>query len=320
MWRVTDILILSAGRRVSLTRLFREAASLHGLSVITADMHPERSSACRDGGNWITLPHVTSPEYAGLLEAYCRENNVKLVVPTIDTELPLLARLKRHFSTFGCTIAVSDGALIEHCADKRKTAALVEPRGLKMPLTMQPDSLTYPLLIKPYDGSLSAGIFVLRSAAELTQSHLDNPRNMFCQYLEPAEFEEFTCDAYFDRDNGLRCVVPRLRIEVRGGEVSKGQAVRNEITTLFREKLDVLPGAIGCLTVQIMRHRTTGEDYLIEINPRFGGGYPLTAGAGAAYHNWLIEEYILGRPVSDFDGWKDGLTMLRYDAEIFVDG
>lgn len=317
---MADILILSAGRRVSLVRLFRGVAAQHGLTVATADMRPALSAACQDNGICIQLPHVAAPDYADLLEDYCKRENVRLVVPTIDTELPYLAALKRRFASFGCCLAVSDLPLVEHCADKRRTADLFEPLGLKMPDLMDKDALHYPLIIKPYDGSLSAGISVLRDPSGLTPSHLNNPRNMFCQYLEPSEFEEFTCDAYFDHTNHIRCVVPRLRIEVRGGEVSKGQSVRNNIVPFLTERLAYLNGAIGCLTIQIMRNKRTAELFLIEINARFGGGYPLTAQTGAAYHQWLIEEYILGQSIRHFSAWQDKLTMLRYDAEVFVDG
>lgn len=317
---MTDILILSAGRRVSLARLFRQAAQQNGLSVATADMRPTMSSACQDGDEWVELPNVRSPSYSQVLEDYCRRSGVQLIVPTIDTELPLLAELKDHFANFGCAIAVADLGLVKHCADKRMTDALFEPMGLKMPDQMELAALSYPVIVKPYDGSLSAGISILRDPAELTQAHLDNPRNMFCQYLEPEEYQEFTCDAYFDRESRIMCVVPRLRIEVRGGEVSKGQTVRNEIVPFLFEHLAHLPGAVGCLTIQIMRHRTSGELFLIEVNARFGGGYPLTAQAGACFHQWLIDEYILGRKVSRFDEWQDRLLMLRYDAEIFVNG
>jgi carbamoyl-phosphate synthase large subunit len=317
---MTDILILSAGRRVSLVRLFREAAAQRGLTVATADMRPLMSSACQDSGDWFELPDVRSADYSSILEDYCRSAGVRLLVPTIDTELPLLAQLKDRFAGFGCMIAVSELDLINHCADKRLTGVLFEAMGLKMPRQMNVEALSYPLIVKPYDGSLSVGISVLRDPAELTPAHLNNPRNMFCQYLEPADYQEFTCDAYFDKEGQIRCVVPRMRIEVRGGEVAKGQAVRNEIVPFLFNHLRQLPGAIGCLTIQIMRHRTSGDMFLIEVNARFGGGYPLTAQAGGCYHKWLIDEYILGRNVIDYDGWQDRLLMLRYDAEIFVDG
>ena len=317
---MVDILILSAGRRVSLYRLFAEAAAARGLSVATADMNPEMSSACRVSDLSFQLPHVRSENYATMLEECCRQHGVRLVIPTIDTELPVLALLKSRFASFGCTLAVSALPVIEACGDKRKTVSFFAPYGLRSPAVMDVPNLSYPLIVKPYDGSLSAGISILRNPDELTPAHLSEPRNMFCEYLEPDAHDEFTCDAYYDRQGHMRCVVPRLRVEVRGGEVSKGQAVRNNIVPHLRERIGRIEGALGCLTIQVMRHRETEEISLIEVNPRFGGGYPLTARSGGRYHEWLIDEHLQDKAIPDFDDWQDDLLMLRYDAEVFVGG
>lgn len=316
---MADILILSAGRRVSLFRAFAEAAFARGLTVATADMNPGMSSACQVSATSFRLPHVRSADYIDALEDCCRREQVRLVVPTIDTELPVLASLRSRFAAFGCTLAVSSEQMIDACGDKRKTVAFFARYGLRSPEVFEPAQFSYPLIVKPFDGSLSAGISVLHSADELTQAHLAEPRNMFCEYLEPADHEEYTCDAYYDVQGVMRCVVPRLRVEVRGGEVAKGRTVRNNIVAYLRDRVGQMDGALGCLTIQVMRHRETGSISLIEVNPRFGGGYPLTAQSGGRYHEWLIDEHLLGNTIPDFDGWRDQLLMLRYDAEIFVD-
>ncbi|ODU27607.1 ATP-grasp domain-containing protein [Sphingopyxis sp. SCN 67-31] len=315
---MADVLLLSAGRRVSLFRGVAKAAEARGLSVATADMNPDMSAACQVSGQSFRLPHVRSDEYLAALEDCCRRNGVRLVIPTIDTELPVLASLRSHFATFGCFLAVSEAPVIDACADKRKTISFFEPYGLRSPMLYDPAHLAYPLIVKPYDGSLSVGISVVRAPEDLTAAHLAEPRNIFCQYLDPAEFEEYTCDAYYDRSGAMRCVVPRLRIEVRGGEVAKGRAVRNNIVAHLKDRIGQIDGAVGCLTIQVMRHRETSEIFLIEVNPRFGGGYPLTARSGARYHEWLIDEYLMGAAIPDYDDWRDGLMMLRYDAEVFV--
>lgn len=278
------------------------------------------SSACRVSDSAVRLPHVRSDEYADALEDCCRRNGVRLVVPTIDTELPVLAALRARFAVFGCVLAVSAEPVIDACADKRNTIAFFESYGLRSPALYDASAPRYPLIVKPYDGSLSVGISVVRNPDELTAAHLAGPRNIFCEYLEPAEFEEFTCDAYYDRNGVMRCVVPRLRIEVRGGEVAKGQTVHNNIVSHLKDRIGRIEGALGCLTIQVMRHRQTAEIFLIEVNARFGGGYPLTAESGACYHEWLIDEHLLGRPIADYDDWRDNLLMLRYDAEVFVGG
>jgi carbamoyl-phosphate synthase large subunit len=318
---LTDVLILSAGRRVSLFRAFAAAATERGLSVATADMRPEMSSACQVSGHSFTLPHVRSEEYANALERCCRDNGVRLVIPTIDTELPILADLRPRFAAFGCMLAVSSPEIIAACADKRLTRSFFDRHRLHSPAIFDPGQLAYPLIVKPYDGSLSAGISILHTPEQLTAAHLAEPRNIFCRYLDPSDYQEFTCDAYYDRDGVMRCIVPRLRVEVRGGEVSKGRTVRNNIVEYLKERIGILEGALGCLTIQVMRHRETGEIFLIEVNARFGGGYPLTAGSGATYHAWLIDEHLRNQSVGDFfDDWESDLLMLRYDGEVFVRG
>ena len=58
---------------------------------------------------------------------------------------------------------------------------------------------------------------------------------------------------------------------------------------------------------------------MIEINPRFGGGYPLTYFSGANFAKYLIKDY-LDEKLSYFEDWKENLVMLRFDAEVLVDG
>jgi carbamoyl-phosphate synthase large subunit len=143
---------------------------------------------------------------------------------------------------------------------------------------------------------------------------------MFAAYLEHAHHEEFTVDAYYDRHSELKCVVPRLRLEVRGGEVVKGRAIKNDLVGFLFSRLAKIPGARGCLTFQFFRHRDTEDVWLIELNPRFGGGYPLTAAAGAPYHDWLVREYLEDETIAKLVNWQDGKTMLRFDDAVFLDG
>lgn len=316
---MTEILILSAGRRVSLVRSFQAAADELGIVVTTADMNPEMSSACRIAEKQCQLPHVDSDNYADALTSYCADNDVRLIVPTIDTELASLAMLRGELAEINCVAVVSDPNLIEVCRDKRKTAAFFRELGIRSPQLYPGDKIVFPTFVKPYDGSLSQGASLARNADAITADIVANPKNIYCQYLDPAEYAEYTCDVYYDGSGRIKCVVPRLRVEVRGGEVSKGKTERNNIVPFLMEKLGYLPGARGCLTIQFMRHRQTHELYLIEINPRFGGGYPLTAKSGAIYHSWLIDEYLSGKTVAQCDDWQNGLAMLRYDAEIFVE-
>ena len=79
----------------------------------------------------------------------------------------------------------------------------------------------------------------------------------------------------------------------------------------------MLPGAKGCITFQFFVNKETCDIKGLEINPRFGGGYPLTHQAGARFTDYLISEYFCGKEVDFYDGWESDLLMLRYDAGIY---
>lgn len=313
-----NILLLSAGRRVSLARALKKVAQEYGSLLYTADMRPDRSAACQDQGLFVTLPEATGSEYASALASVCERLDIGLVIPTIDTELRVLAELRKSFMATGTAVMVCDIKLTEIAHDKRRTAEFFAAFGVPSPEVYSLDAPRFPAIAKPFDGSLSRNIKILQRPEDFTQNIRDIEHLMLAQYIDPINHDEFTCDAYYDYEGILRCVVPRQRIEVRGGEVSKGRTVNNNIVDLFRTKLRRISGARGCLTFQFFRNRNTEELYLIELNARFGGGYPLSHAAGANYTRWLYEEWIMGRKVRDFSNWEDGLTMLRYDDEVFL--
>jgi carbamoyl-phosphate synthase large subunit len=141
-----------------------------------------------------------------------------------------------------------------------------------------------------------------------------------CIVQEFVEGTEYTCDVYIDLDMKVRCVVPRRRIEVRAGEVSKGQVIKNEaIMNRAAEFAKALKAGPGVITVQCFL-RSDGRIVFTDINPRFGGGVPLAIKAGANFPKWILEE-LTGRKLRiKFDGFKNNLIMLRYDAEVWLDG
>jgi carbamoyl-phosphate synthase large subunit len=131
---------------------------------------------------------------------------------------------------------------------------------------------------------------------------------------------EFTVDVLVDSAGRVRCAVPRRRLETRGGEVSKAVTVRSAtLIELVTELTSALPGAFGALNVQLFADVDCGHPEVIEINPRFGGGFPLSYSAGADFPRWLLED-VLDLPSSaTADEWSDGVVMLRYDDAVFVD-
>jgi carbamoyl-phosphate synthase large subunit len=111
--------------------------------------------------------------------------------------------------------------------------------------------------------------------------------------------------------------VPHQRIETRGGEVSKGVTRKDSnLIDLAGSIAEKLPGARGALNVQCFLD-SSGEIKVIELNARFGGGFPLANRAGAKFPRWMLES-LLGIPSTTTSEWQDNLLMLRYDAAVFI--
>ncbi len=290
-----------------------------GANVYTTDMNPEWSAACRISDGFFVLPRITDSDYIHKLLNLCLRENIGLIVPTIDTELEVLSKNRDLFSFSGISIAVSDLSLVSRCRDKRETNKLFSEFEIDYPVEIDKYYPRFPLFVKPYDGSLSKDILLIKNSFDWHESLLENEKLMFMEYLSPDEYQEFTVDAYFDKQSNLKCLVPRRRIEVRGGEISKGRVEKGMLYSVLKEKFKKIPGARSCLTMQFFEQRKTGRIVGIEINPRFGGGFPLSYAAGALFPGLLIDEYILGKEIDFYEDWIDKLVMLRYDAEVILD-
>lgn len=316
------ILLTSAGRRVGLMRTLRTDALSLGIKplLFAADMAPELSAACADADRALMLPPCAHPEYVEELVKVCAQNRVGLVIPTIDTELLLLACARDRFASKAVTPVISRPEAITVARDKHKTADLLAAAGVPTPLTTTLADLLagrrgvrFPAVLKRVDGSRSVGLHYADSIAATQALGLDATRYIA---QERCIGPEYTVNCYVDQQGKLRAAVPHRRIEVRDGEVSKGVTERRaDLTAIAHKIVAAIPGLRGPFCFQAIL--TEEGPKVFEINARFGGGYPLAHAAGATFGKWLIEE-TLGLPCTANDEWQDGLLMLRYDAAVFV--
>jgi carbamoyl-phosphate synthase large subunit len=317
------VLFTCIGRRVSLLKSFRRAAKQLKINAAffgtdTTDL----SSALQLCDEGFLVKPTTHPGYIKQLLSIVKANSVKLLVPTVDLDLKVLARNKQKFTAAGCRVLVSTPQVVDICQDKRKTYQFLAKNGFDTVLTMSvraalsKKKLSWPCFLKPWDGSAGRGNAVVNNRRELSFYAKRIP-NAICQ--EFITGTEHTCDVYVDFNMKVRCVVPRKRIEVRAGEVSKGQIVKNpRIMSEAAMLAETLGAGPGVITLQLF---LTDDDRLkfIEINPRFGGGAPLSIKAGANFPKWILQEASGQKPNIRFDGFKDDLIMLRYDSEVWLE-
>ena len=315
-----NILITSAGKRVVLVQIFQQTLKDLGLEakVYTTDMKPMMAPACivSDGG--IKVSPCTAEGYIDELIQICQDKNIGVIIPTIDPELIVLAKNRQRFSEMGVEIVLSEEVFIKACRDKRQTQLYLHEIGIEVPKAVDKYHPTFPMFVKPYDGSLSRDIHVVLNQKELTQEMLENPKFMFMEYLNRNEYKEYSVDMYFGKDHCVKGIVPRERIEVRAGEINKGKTHKNEIVDFLKDKMGCLSGVRGCICFQLFYRESDCSIKGSEINPRFGGGFPLTYHAKANYAAYIIQEYLLHETVDYSDAWLDNTMMLRYDNDIII--
>ena len=313
-----NILITSAGRRVSLVSNFKSKLKkfFPFAKVFTTDINPEFSAACSIADKSFKTPNSLSDNYIASLKKIANDNDIGMIVPTNDNDLIKLSENIKLFESLGTKVIISSKDLINLCRDKRKTKFLCNEYGLKYPKIFNSLDINFPCFSKPYDGSSSKDIYLIRNIEEFKVVSSNNPNNIFMEYISDT-YIEYTCDLYFDKNSKLKCIVPRERLQTRAGEVSKGITRKNFICHQLFDKLSILKGAKGCITLQCFANLASQDLIVIEINPRFGGGVPLTLKSGAEFIDWIILEYFLNLEIDFFDNWTNDLLMLRYDENIF---
>ncbi len=315
-----NILITSAGKRVVLVQIFQKTLNELGLEakVYTTDMKPEMAPAGIVSDGCVKVSRCTADCYIEELLQICKDKDIGVIIPTIDTELLILSQNKQHFDENGVGLAVSDYDFIKVCRDKRNTEDYLAKLGIAVPRALDKYHPVFPMFAKPYDGSLSTNLHVIRKQEELTKDILEDPKLIFMEYIDKQEYKEFTVDMYYGKDGKVKGIVPRERIEIRAGEINKGITRKNYILQFLKERMDCLPGVRGCICIQLFYRETDNDIKGIEINPRFGGGFPLSYYAKANFAEYVIREYLLGESVDYSDAWLDNTLMLRYDNDVIV--
>ncbi|AWV91147.1 ATP-grasp domain-containing protein [Bradymonas sediminis] len=317
-----NILLSAAGRRVSLLKILKQTLSDLSLDGKVYALEMSRAApAFHIADHGFLAPRCTDPGFVDRVLDICAQNDIKLIIPTIDPALAVYAANLDRFEAAGVTVAISGPKTIEIASNKRATHRWLSDNGFPTPrqaeledVLANPQDWTFPVATKPADGSRSIGFGIVNTPEELRA--FAGPNNIV---QSVATGEEYTVSFYVDRQGKCRCAVPRKRLEVRSGEVSKGMTVRNAaIEKLAMAVGDALPDAFGALNVQIFHDAATDELNIIEINPRFGGGFPLAWQAGAHYPQWIVEEVLGHESSANADQWKDRLVMLRFDDAVFL--
>ena len=311
------LLFTSIGRRVELVQAFQNAARQLGveLTLYGADITPT-APALYFCDRTVLVPRIKTPEYIPALLDICRTESIDTLIPTIDTDLLILAQSKEQFAAIGTRVLISAPDKIALCRDKRLTADYFHSVGLESPAPVDDVSRyqgPFPAFIKPKDGSSSIFAYRADTREELRSYAAQVPDYIIQPFISGTEY---TVDIFCDFAGNPIYITPRIRQAVRAGEVLKTQIAQEPSIIAQMQRLirDYKP--CGPITVQLIRSGET--NHYIEINPRFGGGAPLSMLAGADAAQALLR--LLGGEALSFqpEAAEDGAVYSRFDQSVRV--
>ncbi len=314
-----NVLSTSAGRRVSLLRAFQQQTAARNGNTFAGDRDP-LAPALQCADRAFVLPPIEDPTYLDALLSIVKRWKIRLLVPTIDTELPFLAKNAPLFQDMGCTPLISSEKLVDISGDKWFTVTAFSELGFRTPSSWLPGavelgSLPKALFIRPRAGSASLNAFrVDRDDLETRLPEVQSP--IIQEYIGD---REITIDALIDFDGNPVHYVPRLRIRTLAGESIQGVTITDEdLGDWILELLQAVARMGGRGAVTLQAFLTPEGPVFSEINPRFGGGFPLAQEAGGHYPEWILQ-LLEGKVIPARIGeYEEGVTMTRYFSEEFT--
>lgn len=303
-----NVLLTSAGRRTYLVKYFKSALAGSG-EVIVANSADCPSFSVAD--KHVIAPLIYSPNYIPFLLDLCRRESVGLVVPLFDVDIPVLARNSEKFLEIGARAVVPSPEVAEICADKLSSAHALQAAGIPVPVTaasigvaremLRSGALCYPLVVKPRWGMGSIGVHTvyteeeLHAACVLVQGEIERSYLRYetakaggNSYLvqEKIQGQEYGMDVMCDLESHFRGVVVRRKLAMRSGETDCAVVVRDECLEHLGARIAECFSHPGNMDVDIFV--TEDGPKVLEMNARFGGGYPFSHVAGVDLPKALI--------------------------------
>ena len=303
---MTAVLFTCAGQRVDIVTAFGRA----GATTIASDLD-RLAPALYHADHMAFVPRVTDPGYLPALAALVEKYDVKLVVPVTDIDQSILARGRDLLEP--ALLLAPPYDVCATMADKYVAHVFFEEHGIQSPPTWLPGEVPadarYPLLVKIREGFGSRHIYRAADATELEFFLGHTPVESMVQEL--CVGEEFSIDVFCDLESRCLAAIPRTMIESKGGESIKGETIKDwpliEFGCRVAETLDL----VGPANIQCFRE-SDGMHYVTDINPRFGGGFPLPTAAGSRYPELALALARGERPEPRLGEFREGVVMTRY--------
>jgi carbamoyl-phosphate synthase large subunit len=309
-----NILLTSVGRRSYLVEYFKKAIGDNGQVHVMNSTRQTPAFAVADRA--VESPLIYDDDYIPYLLDYCKRNNIKAVISCFDVDLSILAANKHLFSEIGTTVVVADSGTISVCEDKWEMYNYLYNKSVDTPKTylninavkaeLLRGQFSYPLIIKPRWGMGSKFIYEADDDTELEVLYKKTQKDIKKSYLryesalnfdkaviiqEKVTGQEYGLDIINDLNGNYINTCIKLKKAMRAGETDCAITVDNKSLSELGRLIGETVKHPAILDVDVIKSNNSGKYYVLDMNPRFGGGYPFSHLAGVdlpkAIISWL---------------------------------
>lgn len=298
-----NILLTSAGRRGYLAEYFKEALVTSGCGGL---VHAANSSDCpafAKADRTVITPLIYDKAYIPFLLEYCKKEDIRLLIPLFDVDVPVLAGNREQFAAAGVTVVTADPGAVDICNDKWNTYQTLRDAGISVPsawldmdealLAAKEGRIQWPVMVKPRWGMGSISVYQADDPDELRVFAGKCRRGIQDSYLKYESMadldscvlfqqrirgQEYGLDVINDLDGRYRTTVVKQKMAMRSGETDVALTIDSQKLRELGERLGTLLRHRGNLDVDVLEE--DGRYYVLEMNARFGGGYPFSHAAG----------------------------------------
>lgn len=304
-----NVMLTSVGRRAYMVKYFKEVLGNTGkVYVCNSD---DKSIAFKYADEKVISPLIYDEAYIPFLLEYCKKNAINILISLFDIDLLMLARHKKQFEKIGTNIIVSDPQIVEICNDKWKTYKFLVNNGFRTPVSslsideviekIAAGNLSYPIVVKPRYGCGSISVAIAYDEDDLrylTKKVNEDIVNSYLKYesavtvdkvlyQERLNGQEYGADIINDLCGETQNVIIRKKIAMRSGETDIAELVDEPAVREILIKLGRVTKHIANMDCDVFL--VDGVPYVLEMNARFGGGYPFSHMGGCNLPKAIVE-------------------------------
>ena len=317
-----NVLLTSAGRRTKLVEYFKKELSGSG-KVITADCSALAPALYTSDKGYV-VPPITDSGYMTKIMDICAMENIAVVLSLIDPELLLLVENRKTFEDLGVKVIVSGYSAVDTCYDKIKMHDFLNQQGFDNIKTyddldefldaFKDGRATFPVFVKERFGSASAGAAKIHSMDSLKAAFSENSGLLVQELIEG---RELGIDIYVDLiSREVISIFIKEKIYMRSGETDKAVSIINPVIAGLVAEFVTKLGLVGPLDMDIIEKG--GRYYIIDINCRFGGGYPLAYECGENYPLHIANNVQGRKNIARIGQYPEGVKMMKHDDVVII--